>query len=333
MPQPQIFISYRRDDAAGYARALYDELARRFGAARVFMDVDDIDAGAAFADVIRHAVGESKVLLVLIGRRWLGEREGQPPRIADPGDFVRMEVAAGLAKGMRVIPLLLDGAPMPQAAQLPDELRPLVGRNALELDNSRFVADTARLIAAVREALGEPGEAPLPAVKPSLRSAASAWPRRAIVAIAVLAAGGLGLTWLAREPARPPAGTIAPVAPAPVVRVAVDGEWQATVEYDWPNARYAERFVLAGEGAALHGSASFLGVPRGLLEGVVDADGVRFVTRTQESGGGDAVHRYRGRRVGDELRFVMQTEGGNSPHVPVAFVARRLPAAASAASR
>jgi len=76
MQQPQVFISYRRDDTAGYARAVYDELARHFGPERVFIDVDDIGAGQAFDEVIAHAVGGSKVLLVMIGKRWLGEREG-----------------------------------------------------------------------------------------------------------------------------------------------------------------------------------------------------------------------------------------------------------------
>ena len=115
----------------------------------------------------------------------------------------------------------------------------------------------------------------------------------------------------------------------PAARAQVNGEWQADVTYDWNNARFSERFTFAGEADALHGSASFLGVARGVLEGRVDAAGVVFVTRTSEtSGSGDSatavVHRYRGRLAGDELRFVMQTEGGSSAHVPIEFVARRV---------
>ena len=109
MPPPQIFISYRRDDAAGYARAIGDALGREFGPERVFIDVDDIGAGQRFDEVIHQAVGGSRVLLVLIGRRWLGERSGQSARIHDPGDLVQREVAAALAAGMHAIPLLLDG--------------------------------------------------------------------------------------------------------------------------------------------------------------------------------------------------------------------------------
>ena len=78
----------------------------------------------------------------------------------------------------------------------------------------------------------------------------------------------------------------------------------------------------------MSGSASFLGVRRGVLEGLADVTGLRFVTRTAETtGSADAtrelVHRYRAQSVDGELRFVMQTEGGASPHGPVSFVARR----------
>ena len=327
MPNAQIFISYRRDDAAGYARAVYDELARQFGAERVFMDVDDIGAGQMFDEVLRRAVVEAKVLLVLMGKRWQGEREGLPPRIADAGDFVRLEVAAGLAGGLQVIPLLLDGAPMPSAAQLPEELRPLVRHNALEIGNTRFAADVQRLVAALREALGEaPTE---PASTPPNRI--GWW-----LLAGALAAAALVMAWQWRSPAIGEGAAAPERAAANSARAAIDGEWQAEVNYDWPNARYTERFVFGGEAGELHGSASFLRVPRGVQEGSVDAAGLRFITRTDEVSGGTAtptVHRYRGTLAGDEIRFVMQTEGGSSAHVPVEFVARRVAAAAWGASR
>ena len=121
----QIFISYRRDDTAGYARAVYAELAKQFGAERVFIDVDDIAAGQSFADVIRGAVNSSSAVLVLIGKRWHGEHDGALGRLDDPTDFVRVEVAAALTSGASVIPVLLDGAPMPGENQLPEALRSL----------------------------------------------------------------------------------------------------------------------------------------------------------------------------------------------------------------
>jgi hypothetical protein len=265
MDAPQIFISYRRDNAAGYARAVHDALAREFGAGAVFMDVEDIAVGKPFADVIAQAVGGAGVLLVLMGRRWAGEREGQPPRLFDAGDFVRREVAQALARGMPVMPLLLDGARMPAAAALPPESGALAGLNALSLDNARYAADMARLIAALRSQ----GTAAAPALA---------------------------------------------------------GRWQAEVDYDWPGAHYVEHFDFIVDGDEVMGSASFLGLRRGLQEGRL-ADGVlRFVTRSQEALGDEVtelLHRYRARLAGDELRFVMQTEGGSAPNEPVSFGARR----------
>lgn len=310
----RIFISYRRDDSAGYARAVHEALVRRFDAAQVFMDVDDIGAGQRFVEVIRQAVGETQVLLVLIGRRWRGERDGAAARLDDPADFVRLEVAAALAGGVRVIPLLLDGAEMPAEAQLPPDLRALAGRNALTLSNASFAADLARLEAVLRE----PGGAPPVALATEPRSGLA---RHAVIVAALILALGAAAFWVWQR-GRPVAAESAATAPsAPLAAVA--GAWQAQVRYDWPNADYAEHFTFSVDAGELRGSASFLGVPRGVLEGRVEADGVRFVTRTPEQPGGEAVHRYRGRLVGGELRFTMQTEGGASAHVPVEFVARR----------
>lgn len=322
MPQPPgIFISYRRDDSAGYARAVYDELAKRFGADRVFIDVDDIGAGLPFSEVIRRAVGASKVLLVLIGRRWRGERaDGFPARIREPGDFVRLEVEAGLANGMRVIPVLLDGAAMPTKAELPGAMQALAGLNAIAVNNSGFAGDVERLASALYDALGE---------RP--RAARAARARRAVgsgvaVAVAVAALVGAALWWQAIPSA-------VDRSPAAAALLDVAGRWQAEVVYDWPNARYVERFVFSTDGGELHGSASFLGVPRGVVEGRLEPAALRFATRTSETGGGEAVHRYVGRLNGTELRFVMQTEGGSTSHVPVEFVARRVHAATASAPR
>ena len=328
MPHPQIFISYRRDDAAGYARAVNDELARCFGADRVFIDVDDINAGQPFSEIIQRSVGDSAVLLALIGKRWRGDRDGAGARIFESGDFVRREVAAGLAKGLRVIPVLLDGVAMPDAAQLPPDLGALAGRNALELDNARFAADMARLVREVRGALGEEATPP-PTASPT---------RWWIGAAVVVAAAAIAVLWQWQRSPEAVAPTRVEQAAVPAARAQVNGEWQADVNYDWDNARFVERFTFGGEADELHGSASFLGVARGVLEGRVDAAGVSFVTRTNESSdagtsGVAVVHRYRGRLAGDELRFVMQTEGGSSAHVPVDFVARRVASHRAAASR
>jgi len=151
-----IFISYRRDDTAGHAGRLYDRLTARFGAKRVFMDVDKIGPGVDFVRKIEEAVKSSRVLLALMGRSWLSatSADGQR-RIDDPRDFVRLEIATALEEDLLVVPLLVQGAVMPGADDLPEPLSTLARRNALELTNERFDYDVARIVEAVEEAIGE----------------------------------------------------------------------------------------------------------------------------------------------------------------------------------
>lgn len=156
MGNGHIFISYRRDDSAGYARAIYDQLVERFSRERVFMDVDAIQPGMAFDEAIQRAVGGCEILLALIGRRWMEPQAGGGPRINQPTDFVRAEIAAALSRAIRVIPVLLDGASMPAEDTLPEPIRALARRNAIEISHTRFDSDLQRLVKAIGAALGEP---------------------------------------------------------------------------------------------------------------------------------------------------------------------------------
>lgn len=162
----KVFISYRREDAAGYARAIYEELTERFTADRIFMDVDAIEPGLPFDEVIRNAVGQCEALLVLIGARWLAPQPDGKTRLEDERDFVRLEIAAALARNIRVIPVLLDGTPMPKEAELPEALRGLVWRNAIEVSNTRFPSDVDRLAQVLAKVLDGPAVARAPDVAP-----------------------------------------------------------------------------------------------------------------------------------------------------------------------
>ncbi|HEX3556326.1 MAG TPA: toll/interleukin-1 receptor domain-containing protein [Thermoanaerobaculia bacterium] len=135
-----IFISYRRDDATGYVHALRDRLAARFGTNQIFMDIDSIEPGLDFVEVIESSVASCDVVLALIGKRWL-----QSQRLQDTRDFVRLEIQAALARRIRVIPVLLEGVEMPNAEELPDVLAPLSRRQAFEISNRHFSDDLNQL--------------------------------------------------------------------------------------------------------------------------------------------------------------------------------------------
>ena len=141
-----IFISYRREDAAYPAGWLFERLASHFGP-RIFKDVDSIQLGDDFVEKINSAVESCVVMLAVIGKKWLSvtNSEGRR-RLDDPADFVRLEIEVALVRNIRVIPVLVDGARMPHAAELPSTLEKLARRQALELSSHHFNADASRLL-------------------------------------------------------------------------------------------------------------------------------------------------------------------------------------------
>jgi hypothetical protein len=154
-PLTDIFISYRRGDTKPEARQLEADLERYFPG-RVFRDMHDIDDGADYRDVIKEKVGKCGALLVLIGRQWLTltDKEGKR-RLDDPNDLVVAEIAGALKRtNVRVIPVLLQGAEMPEEGRLPEPLRALPYRQARKLDDDHWEEDIARLAAQLEKVCG-----------------------------------------------------------------------------------------------------------------------------------------------------------------------------------
>jgi len=168
----KIFINYRRDDSGGTAGRLHDRLARTFGLKNLFMDVDDIPPGVDFVNYLNSQVGACDIFLAIIGPHWLNAKDGHGHRRLDnPNDFVSVEITAALARNICVIPVLVDGAHMPKAENLPDSIKPLVRRNAVEVRNTNFGRDANALIRELREALEGPRSATRQ--RPFLASAAA----------------------------------------------------------------------------------------------------------------------------------------------------------------
>ena len=148
----QIFISYRRGESRWSARSMYDRLAAHFDRKQIFIDVDTLKPGVDFVEAIERSVGSCDVLIAVIGAYWVDAADEQGYRRLDnPEDFVRMEIATALRREIRVIPVLIDGASMPKMAELPDDLKPLVRRNALPLSDTRFDDDCRRLVATIEQ--------------------------------------------------------------------------------------------------------------------------------------------------------------------------------------
>jgi TIR domain/NACHT domain len=169
VPNLDVFISYRRQEASYLAAWLHDSLVDRLGAGRVFLDIDSIKPGVDFIEAITQAIDRCAVLLVIIGPQWLAaDRDGRR-RLDEPDDPVRMEIEASLNRDIQILPVLLESTPMPRAADLPEGLVDLTHRNALRVRSENARADIERLLAAVEDLLASTASesrAPAMAVRP-----------------------------------------------------------------------------------------------------------------------------------------------------------------------
>jgi TPR repeat protein len=149
-----IFVSYRRADTSGSTGRVCDRLRDRFGTENVFRDIDSIDAGEDFTRVIEQTMTGCVVCLAIIGRHWLSadDDKGQL-RLVHARDLVRVEIATALERGIRVIPVLVEGAKMPGAGQLPGLLERLANLNAIEVSDRWFDRDIEELLTGVEKEL------------------------------------------------------------------------------------------------------------------------------------------------------------------------------------
>jgi tetratricopeptide (TPR) repeat protein len=177
-----IFVNYRRDDSTATAGRLHDRLAQRFGRKTLFMDIDHIPPGVDFVTHLNNQVAACDVFLAIIGPNWLNVTNEKGERRLDTADdFVAIEIAAALARNIRVIPVLVEGARMPKLGELPKSLKPLARRQAIDLGQAQFGRDAEALIEKISEALGE---------KPVK---VDRWRVAAGIVVALLLLGGIGL--------------------------------------------------------------------------------------------------------------------------------------------
>lgn len=190
-----IFVSYRRAGVRTQTYRLVDELKRQFGESQVFLDIKSIDPGIRYADAIRDALNSCAVILVMIGPKWSEICDDQGRRRLDnPDDVLRIEVETALRARARVIPVLVDGAQMPSAESLPEDIRDLADLQAFSLVESHWEYDVAQLVGKLNAVLGRPAAStPVP-------GSGQAQPKFSAKAITGLVLTGLILmTYLADE--------------------------------------------------------------------------------------------------------------------------------------
>ena len=292
------------------------------------MDLDTIRGGDNFETVIEEKISQCDVLLAVIGERWLtSTRVNGSRRLDMADDFVRLEIDKALERGVRVIPVLVGGATMPRQDDLPNDLRPLSVRQAMDLRDAHFHADAEQLMGELVKTVPSITSRPRKSKSNGLALAVSS-----VLAVAVIV--GSILVFRQMKPASHPNPVSAGqkrYTPAdgaiPFAQAAnVNGKWKATVKYDWPGAVYNETFNFEVAGSELSGTASFLGLDRGIFDGKIEANQVRFMTKsltTMDDKTYQDQHYYKGTVAGDAIRFSMLTDSSVESHVPVLFTAKR----------
>ena len=146
-----IFISYRRTDSTHAARAIYERLRAEFGPDRAFIDLESIEYGVDFIDVLNEKLTTCEVMLVLIGSNWIGRIDPTGNRLDDENDFVRLEVRTALQRGIRVIPMTVDGVAMPRSTDLPEDIRAILRLQVMPFDFIKFDSEVAKLVFTLRK--------------------------------------------------------------------------------------------------------------------------------------------------------------------------------------
>ncbi len=276
---PKIFISYRREDAGGHAGRLCDRLNARLGSEGVFMDVEDVRPGEDFVRAIGDTLAACEYLLVVIGPRWLDALNSRP---SSNTDFVRQEIRWGLERGTKVIPVLVAGASMPAASELPADLAELTRRNAVQLRDDRFDDDVSRLL----DLFGSTTPAPGPA-----RRGRRAW---VAAAAAAVAAAAFGAWWFVPRPSP----------------VTLSGEWLAEMRKP-PQPVFRIGLTLVQTGSVVAGIVRYPTGDGVIQDGRIEGDAVTFSTsHVPQFASEPATIRFVGTVEPDGIHLTSTDDGG-----------------------
>jgi hypothetical protein len=157
-----IFITYRREDTGSQAGRLHDQLGERYGPDAVFKDIDSIDPGRPWRQAVDDAVMSAEIVLAMIGPKWLRELKARSR--SGGKDWVAYELEAALREGRRVIPLLVNGTQMPEAADLPETLVALTELQGFSVTDALWNAQMDELVRRLDRVVGPKATAAVPAV-------------------------------------------------------------------------------------------------------------------------------------------------------------------------
>jgi len=157
LERSKIFINYRRDDSSMAAGRIHERLCDAFGNDDVFIDIHSIKIANKFEQVIQTEMDKTAVFLVIIGIEWLKIQnlDSGQRRLDEPNDFVRREIEIALKDEIKIIPVCVEGANVPDKRLLPDSIVSLSDWNASFINTDNFRNDIKKLIEDIKDILQE----------------------------------------------------------------------------------------------------------------------------------------------------------------------------------
>lgn len=275
-----LFVSYRRKDTAGYAGRLCEHLSGVLGAENVFFDVQDIAPGQDFVESIEKTISACQAVVVVIGPEWAGDLKKR----AEGEDFVRQEVSSALKQHASIFPVLVGGATMPAAAELPESLAALTRRQALEIRDTRFDDDVKVLVNALQQVRG--------VVPATARERHRRWGMIILAAVLLAAIAGAIVLWKASS------------------RPSIDGIWIADLQK--PRQRpFRVRLDLAEVDGTLTGAVTYPTGEGAIQDGKIAKDRLTFFTKhVPRFASEEATIRWTGVVEGELIRFTASDDNG-----------------------
>ena len=279
----RVFISYRRNDTKWAAGRLYDRLAAVLGAENVFLDVSNIEPGKDFVLEIKEVVGTCDVFLAMIGEHWLESAgDSTSRRIDNQRDLIRVEVATALERNIRVIPILVDNATLPDEDALPTDLASLARRNARQVSFESFHSDMDSFIRVLERILAGPSAKPqnVAEAKNEQREGRSSGPLATNLPFTVSLAtlGGVATPLIRR-------GTKLPAEATEVFSTAADDQSSVEIKLFAGERKQTTENVLLGTFQLGEIEPAPRGVPQIQLRATVDPSLVLVVTAENKSSG------------------------------------------------
>lgn len=161
----KIFISYEREDAAGWAGSIYQRLKDSYGPTIVFKDEEETRTGTDWPPRLARLVKMCNALVLIIGPGWTDSRI--ITKLNDETNWVHKEIVTAIDAHRPIFPVVIEGASVPTQG-IPNKISQALNRHHFRFrrNSNLWPDDIERLCKDIEKEAGVPWPG-LPGAKPA----------------------------------------------------------------------------------------------------------------------------------------------------------------------